>query len=866
MKPLNQYQHYIPRFILRAFQESDPPAFPSLPASNKKKKRVVQKQRLTEAIHRYDLSTEEYDPSSLVSRSYGFANLYRDTNNDANMNHIEDKFGKLESDAARILKYVKDNIDNRRQNVDLLRKDLYTLRKFLFLLHLRTKKRSTTYFQEDHPDNVRLRGWIQKQKTLHDLPSDMHLWLNGLDYYLETPVDQILEDAKQDAKTVSEMFSMAFNPDHCMNPDTDLKRYHAQAYEGFHNWYYLSICKAAPSSEFVLGDNSFGLWEGTVGGEGGQVHRIYVISPQVAIILRLNMTKDHMFSMMMVNSILNDVAFSPPVTRYIAPMYMGHFVPSFSPNDSFTLKVHQLTKSQTYKVNEIVLENLHEDGTLTFASEDIMLTTLAEYDSPNGSFAKPRRAALRKLKDSLSQRIHSRGRPNPTPPNPSGSGAYPPAPTTPGAMGVMPAPGPFDINFGVSVNQTDDTEYLGTGSATRTQDHLQPHDNMDSGGPDAMEGRMPVSSGVARRVQVIDAVNIDEDTSLVAAASPQSIGAFYSPESTPQHVSEASESAQQEPFPPTTRHDTPRETPQQARGETTSFDSSAPPDTRTLLPETSADRDFLRILTEALDEDDEGESIGLRCLKVWKAATTKEEINHPFALKIRCRLAESIKRCTDHPLGPWFPRYTTNKKSLHLALSPKEYTYLFSLAVPVIGVDYGLRVSDPGAEPEETRILIGAVFCGFLEWYSSQFCLWFTFQCIIHPMTSFPPYTYVYPPIIGKLADNMRFTSMARASLYHFLQFVWCAWRLTHNPNQVITLVLTCTSTFYRARDFVLVLLAFQFCDWSFKHEYQPELAALVAFVTLAKGVREFARWKQESQLSSLMRLAGEPRPEDRRA
>lgn len=743
---------------------------------------------MTGTIHCYDLSTGEYNPNTLVPRHQGFAKLPGDTKNAETITHIDNKFVKLERDTARIIELVKGDVDNGKSTVDLLREDLYTLFKFLFLLQLRTKKIYNTYFQKDHPNSVLLRDWIQRQKTLHNLPTDTYLWLNGLNYYLDTSTHQILEDA--DPGTFSETASIVADPNRGADPDTDVKYWHAQTYEAFHNWYYLSICEAALDSEFLLGDNSLGIWEGTIGAGGGQVHRLYIISPRIAIILRLNITRDPMFGTMMVDSILNDLPFEPPTTRHTTPVRAELRPSAYSPDDSFTFKIHLLTRFQTYKINEIVLENLREDGTLIFASEDRMFSTLALYDSPHGSFMKPRKEDLRRLKDVLSQRIQFRA--NAT--RRSKEGHNPPlAPTGTPAV---------------------------------------PQRGSDNKGSNAMSDNHPSAQQNAHR------------STATPAAQGSSAPEHILPESLPNAES-------------------------QTRGETSASNASnTRPDPRTLLPETPADREFLRVLTQAMNENDEGGSFALRCLKVWKAATARKDINHAFALKIRCLLAEAIERCTSHPLGPWFPRYTTNKQSLDVVLSSKEYGCLFSLASLVIGIEYGITMPTSESESEEKKILTGAVLCGFMEWYSNEFCFWFLFQCIIHPMSQFPmSVSYVYASIFGKLGDNMRFTSLARASLYHFLQFLWCAWRLTHNANQVVTLILTCTSTFYRTRDFVLVLLLFQFCDWSLEDRfpYGTWVAVISAVLSLIEGIRELVKRKQQSQVSRLMVLHGVSRPETRR-
>jgi len=361
-----------------------------------------------QTIHSYNLGTGEYDPNCRIDTIYGSKNLYQDVKNVNNINHIEEKFAKLENDASRVIKSIQKEADRGMMTVSITQKDVYTLQKFLFLQSLRSEKISKTYFAEDHPSNASFRDWIKKQKEIHDMPSDTYLWLNAIQYYLETPTRQILHDFDSHFKDMlSDPLAMkkVFERDF----DLDLKQWHAITYARFHNDHFLSICYASKDGEFALGHNSFGLWEGTI--LGSHAHLLYIISPKIAIVMRRNVSKSMPRSMVI--SILNDIPFKLPAAIYACPINVTpnanslqqHIKSDAADDDRFTFKIHELSYIQTYRVNEIVLENIHEDGVLVFASEKIMLKTLEEYDSPDGSFDKPHRMSpLRTLKEILLER------------------------------------------------------------------------------------------------------------------------------------------------------------------------------------------------------------------------------------------------------------------------------------------------------------------------------------------------------------------------------------------------------------------------------------------------------------------------------
>ena len=171
----------------------------------------------------------------------------------------------------------------------------------------------------------------------------------------------------------------------------------------------------------MLGHNSYGLWEGTIGGNVPQLFRIYVMSPTITLVLKQNVTKNPIFQMME-DSTLSGIPLKPATTKYQRPppqlrdrtvdewqMYLAlqqHLKSSFSGEDEFSFDINRLSADQTYLVNQVVLENLHTNGSLVFRSKNAMLATASRYDTPEGPFRKRNRPAIAALAACL-------GSPNP---------------------------------------------------------------------------------------------------------------------------------------------------------------------------------------------------------------------------------------------------------------------------------------------------------------------------------------------------------------------------------------------------------------------------------------------------------------------
>ncbi len=170
--------------------------------------------------------------ATLVSSSYGFTNLYKDEDED-DPYHIEKLFSKLESQAAIVIKRIEDSSGH----VTLPRRDVNTLRKFLFLLSYRNGSRSRQFSEGLFDDPTR-----QEVETF--------MQLRGLKNYRAVWMLNILNIL------VSEHWEVTTNQG-ILHSDRSLYSTQSETFR-------LAVYVAPTDFQFILTEDGFGLYEGTV--------------------------------------------------------------------------------------------------------------------------------------------------------------------------------------------------------------------------------------------------------------------------------------------------------------------------------------------------------------------------------------------------------------------------------------------------------------------------------------------------------------------------------------------------------------------------------------------------------------------------
>ncbi|KAF8798613.1 hypothetical protein BYT27DRAFT_7236712 [Phlegmacium glaucopus] len=392
----DQYQHYIPRFILRYFQSGTPPSLTK--RQRTKSFRKAHKTGVdTESIFYYDVTMGVLQIRP-VARVYGRTNLYRDMSDLYDVDHLEAKFSRLENDASVVIKSIHASIHSHKFTTT--RKELALLRKFIFLMHYRNDA-------EDHPENAPLVDWIRKVKKTRGLETDHDVWLHGLKYYLETPHHTIVATAEWVREEVGDH---RFQEMLRSRVALDMEDWYAIDYETLANYFFLGIWEAADDSEFVLSGNGFGLWEGLIDGDPG-AHRI-------AIVLRRTLLHNaHPNDPAILYSCLAEIPIAETHVQYVDESSvlfvddedvdpeltkrarMSYRTSQKAQEDRFTLGITKLTRSQTYTVNEVLMLNinLHQHGSLSFSTARIMLDTVCTYMMSNNTFLGRKRSLFRPL-------------------------------------------------------------------------------------------------------------------------------------------------------------------------------------------------------------------------------------------------------------------------------------------------------------------------------------------------------------------------------------------------------------------------------------------------------------------------------------
>lgn len=354
-----------------------------------------------ETIYCYCIETGELTRRR-VREVYAVKDLYKDIKTllDVDGYGIEKQLSVLENQACRSVRQILDLVERHSKGRDkrkrapgpvsygLRREHLNNLRKFMFVMHYHQLSIAETYFQEDHPENTKIRSWIQAFRERNNLaPSDV--WLHVLRYYLDTPHSEIIKHGTEaeismtkDALrarglgTLSKILPSKFSilqdlSKREVNPD--LEHWESVAYSTQMAGFFLNIWEAAPGEEFIISSNSFGLYEGRKD-PYGPLHRFYVVSPKIILVLcHVGFKPKHSHSR-------SESTLSPGHAELSMVPGAPHKAENMSDGDWFDLEISTLTTAQTHAINAIVLAHVNDKGMITFHSKEAVLRTLAAFD------------------------------------------------------------------------------------------------------------------------------------------------------------------------------------------------------------------------------------------------------------------------------------------------------------------------------------------------------------------------------------------------------------------------------------------------------------------------------------------------------
>ncbi|KAL7786874.1 hypothetical protein V8C43DRAFT_289673 [Trichoderma afarasin] len=282
-KPLHQYQHFIPQFLLKNFAHKYVAPDSHDAAKGQKRNAKTGMYSGEPAVNTLHLSGDFYLEECAVRRTCGMEDMYEDTENLLkDHGHLEKKFAAMESKASLIYRKIVKTYKNGKDNICLTRKDNDFLRKFMFLLTLR----SVQYHRKYNLDNVQDydgddKVWLQEFMETYGLAKPLDVWLQSLEIIIDVEIDPAgiwVELIKH-----SIYFPIA---------DTFIDHM---------NKMYMTICTPEDHvDEFILTDNCCNVTEGKIAAYHIEAmmnhvdlapcfHRFAPISPKLMIVLRYNL-------------------------------------------------------------------------------------------------------------------------------------------------------------------------------------------------------------------------------------------------------------------------------------------------------------------------------------------------------------------------------------------------------------------------------------------------------------------------------------------------------------------------------------------------------------------------------------------------
>ncbi|KAK2459384.1 hypothetical protein APHAL10511_008603 [Amanita phalloides] len=401
--PEDQYHHYIPRFILRRFKIPTPPI--SQQKTNRKGRGQRKQIDSPGTLYYCDLATGALENRS-IGKVYGIVNLYKDAKNPKNVHHLEGKLSVLENQAANVIRKIHGALNDGSFQIE--RRDLDALRKFIQIMCYRIQ---TSYFDEAHPENVPGAGFFKHLRESKGLDNGIEVWLHFLDYFLNTPHNDIVNRAAEfhEKEGADRIRTMVLSGCSEWPTNATAEDFMADDYNHMADDYYLGVVEAAAGTEFIMSNRAFGLWEGMVDQLPG-AHRLFIVSPHIALILRLNFLNDDipLESPLFVRSSLIDIPLQRAQIHYAngrqimtVEELLRHRASPAGQRDQVKFKITQLTKQQTQNVNMTILLNVREDGSVTFLSKGIMRKTLEHYMDLSNKFVVETKNRYLPLMDQL---------------------------------------------------------------------------------------------------------------------------------------------------------------------------------------------------------------------------------------------------------------------------------------------------------------------------------------------------------------------------------------------------------------------------------------------------------------------------------
>lgn len=279
----SQYQHFIPRFILRNFAHTyTPPTGKTRPKRNRDvTPRKAGLRPREPALHIIDLSSDDPKLTEFpIRRAFGLTDMYRDFAKASDQNHLEKQLSSLESEAAKVISKIRKAFESSQQAVWISRQERNILRKFLFIMKYRGKdfhKRFVIGGMEGYVEDDKEE--FLKYMRENDFQKPVEVWIRSIKVILELKMDL-------QGKWMQELTKQIYPDD-------------AMWFIMHTEWMYLALCTPSDTEmEFILTENSYNVFEGPqtnmvdplTGGRRCMAwtnfHEFAPISPKLLMVLR----------------------------------------------------------------------------------------------------------------------------------------------------------------------------------------------------------------------------------------------------------------------------------------------------------------------------------------------------------------------------------------------------------------------------------------------------------------------------------------------------------------------------------------------------------------------------------------------------
>ncbi|CAG8716924.1 25993_t:CDS:2 [Dentiscutata erythropus] len=246
------------------------------------------------------------------------------------------KLAILEDNASKLIRYIIETSQIKSQIV-LLRKYLFDLRKFLFIMDYRKPHRRNQF--ADKYFDIETWSMIESFMQKHNLQNPQEVWLQN--------VREIIDSPHEDFKDNTRIFSVD-------KTDYGLRMI---------GW-FVAIWQAGDNDEFIMTNNSFGIFEALVLCDCGFKKEIGFDA------------LDKIFGSKH-RTLFQNVPHPPPITEY-ADLKDGKV--NLNNNDKFTITFIKVNSAAVHLVNSIVLNESKPYLQVSFLSLSYLYKTIVKYN------------------------------------------------------------------------------------------------------------------------------------------------------------------------------------------------------------------------------------------------------------------------------------------------------------------------------------------------------------------------------------------------------------------------------------------------------------------------------------------------------